>query len=412
MGPPEQCAGGPGLLAGVRVLDLTTVLAGPYASYQLSLLGADVVKIEPPGRGDVARDLGSAPELRAAGMGASFLAQNSGKRSVTVNLKSDEGREILARLIEAADVLVENMRPGVLERLGFSWARMRDINPRLVYCALSGFGQSGPLASRPAYDQIVQGMAGMCAVTGHPDGNPLRVGFPVCDTTGGMAAAFAICAGLLRRERTQVGAMLDISMLETGLTSMGWVVSDYLIGGRAPDRIGNENATSAPSGAFTTGDGTLVIAANTEAQYKAICDCLGREDLLADPRFKTREDRKRHRVELREELERTLAQAPAQWWEDEFAAVGVPAGRVLSVPEALDQPQLHARDLVHEVAINDGAGAPRRSVRVLGSGIHIDGDSVRPRTPPPRLGEHTDAVLTALGYTRAQVDRLRVEGVV
>ncbi len=252
-----------GLLAGVGVLDLTTVLAGPYAGYQLSLLGADVIKVERPDGGDLSRELGPSAPLGEIQMGASFLAQNAGKRSVTVDLKTDGGRRVLTRLIADADVLLENMRPRVMERLGFAWERMREINPRLVYCALSGFGATGPISGRPAYDQIVQGLSGMADVTGHADGDPVRVGFPVCDTMGGQAAALAVCAGLVGRARTGEGCMLDVSMLETALTGMGWVVSDYLIGGRHPDRVGNENPTASPSGTFRTGDGDLVIAANT-----------------------------------------------------------------------------------------------------------------------------------------------------
>ena len=406
-GPP---AGGPGLLSGIRVLDLTTVLAGPYAGYQLSLLGADVVKVERPDGGDVARELGSSPDLGEIGMGASFLAQNAGKRSVTVDLKTAGGKQVLTRLIADADVLLENMRPRVLERLGFSWSRLREINPRLVYCALSGFGASGPMAGRPAYDQIVQGLSGMCDVTGYPDGDPVRVGFPVCDTMGGLAAAMAVSAGLLGRERTGEGCRLDVSMLETALTGMGWVVSDYLIAGRQPGRAGNENATSAPSGSFRTAEGELVIAANTDAQFQAICESLGRPDLLTDPRFVTREDRRRHRVQLRDELNRTLMTAPATRWETLLADAGVPAGRVLTVADALAQAQIQDRQLLQEVEVR--GSSPRRSVRILGNGIHVNGEAPRPSAPPPALGEHTVPVLGDLGYSGEEIAALRDEGAI
>lgn len=407
---PDPPPGGPGLLSGIRVLDLTTVLAGPYAGYQLSLLGADVIKVERPDGGDVARELGSSPDLGETQMGAAFLAQNAGKRSVTVDLKTAGGKQVLTRLVAGADVLLENMRPRVLERLGFSWSRMRELNHRLVYCALSGFGASGPMAGRPAYDQIVQGLSGMCDITGYPDGDPVRVGFPVCDTMGGLAAAMAVCAGLMGRERTGVGCMLDVSMLETALTGMGWVVSDYLIAGRQPGRAGNENATSAPSGSFRTADGELVIAANTDAQFHAVCDTLGRRDLLRDSRFVTREGRRRHRVQLRDELERTLTTAQAAQWEASLADAGVPAGRVLTVADALAQAQVEDRQLVQEVEVR--GSSPRRSVRILGNGVHVNGEVPRPSTSPPLLGEHTASVLGGLGYSDEEIAALRDEGAI
>ena len=223
------------LLDGVRVLDLTNVLAGPVAGYQLALLGADVVKVEMPGRGDLARQLGADPDLAAQDLGASFLAQNAGKRSVTVDLKTEGGRDVLRRLLATADVLVENFRPGVLARLGFGWEELRRDHPGLVYCAVSGFGATGPESDRPAYDQVVQGLSGIMSVTGSPDTAPLRVGYPVCDSIGGLAAAFAIAAALVRRQRTGEGAYLDVSMLDAALRTRGCVVSDYLVGGHGPE---------------------------------------------------------------------------------------------------------------------------------------------------------------------------------
>ncbi|HEU4425092.1 MAG TPA: CoA transferase, partial [Pilimelia sp.] len=273
------------LLAGVRVLDLTNVLAGPFAGYQLALLGADVVKVEHPTGGDLARQLGADPRLSLAGLGVSFLAQNSGKRSVTLDLKHEAGKAAFTALLRDADVLLENFRPGVLERLGFGWPRLREINPRLIYCAISGFGQAGPLRERPAYDQIIQGLSGMMSVVGTPEVTPLRVGFPICDILGGLAAAQAVAAALVGRERTGLGCQLDVSMLDTALTALGWVASDHLIAGTTPVPMGNENATSAPSGTFDTADGKLNIAANKQQQYDALCRLLDRPDLRQDPRF-------------------------------------------------------------------------------------------------------------------------------
>jgi len=392
------------LLDGVRVLDLTNVLAGPYASYQLALMGADVIKVEVPDGGDLARQLGADATLSAQRMGASFVAQNAGKRSITVDLKSDSGREVFKRLVAGADVLVENFRPGVMARLGFDWEQLRATNPGLVYCAISGFGQTGPMRSRPAYDQIIQGLSGMSSVTGTAETAPLRVGFPICDTLGGMTAAMAICAALVAKCRTGEGAYLDVSMLESSLTALGWVVSDYLVAGRKPTANGNENPTGAPSATFATGAGALNIAANKQEQFATLCTIVGREDLLDDPRFAHRDDRKAHRDELRHELEAALAARPGRDWEPLLNEAGVPAGLVLDVTEALELAQISERSLVHDVQL------PDRTVKVLGTGFHVNGQALQPKTPPPTLGEHTEELLADLGFSDSEIADLVTRG--
>ncbi|RKT87385.1 Crotonobetainyl-CoA:carnitine CoA-transferase CaiB [Saccharopolyspora antimicrobica] len=401
---------GPGkLLGGIRVLDLTNVLAGPFAAYQLALLGADVIKVEIPGSGDLARQLGADAALNEERLGVSFLAQNGGKRSLTINLKSQRGREVLLRSVAQADVLVENFRPGVLDRLGVGWDRLREANPRLVYCAISGFGQEGPLRDRPAYDQIVQGLSGMMSVTGTAETGPLRAGYPVADTLGGMAAAFSIASALVQRDRTGEGVCLDVSMLESAMTAMGWVVSNQLIAGQEPMRVGNDNFTAAPSGTFTTGEGLLNIAANEQRQFTALCRVIERPELASDPRFAERADRKTNRRQLTEELEKALASRSAQEWESALATAGVPAAQVLTVPEALSNEQIAAREFIHDLPF---PGHPERPLRVLGSPIRVRGVAPGPHSPPPLLGEHTDDLLGELGYSADEIASLREEGAV
>jgi crotonobetainyl-CoA:carnitine CoA-transferase CaiB-like acyl-CoA transferase len=380
-------------LDGVRILDLTNVLAGPYCTYHLMLLGAEVIKIEMPGRGDLARRLGPDPELNRSLLGASFLAQNAGKKSVELDLKNDGDRATFEELVTHADVLVENFRAGVLARMGFPWERLSLINPVLVYCAISGFGQTGPMSQAPAYDQIIQGLSGMMSVTGTPDTVPLRVGFPVADTVGGLSAALAVTAALAGRRRDGKGRFLDVSMLEASLSAMGWAVSNYLVSGVEPQPMGDQNATAAPSGTFDTADGPLNIAANRQEQYETLCRLVDRPDLITHPRFADRETRKQHREELNAELNDALRRRPAAEWERILSAAGVPAARILTVAQAVSVDQLAGRGFVAEVPFP--AGTPQAAVddaggtlRVSGSGVLFDGEPLTPPAPPPALGEH------------------------
>lgn len=397
-------------LDGIRVLDLTNVLAGPFCCHQLAHMGADVIKVEVPGSGDLARQLGADPALNERHMGVSFLAQNAGKRSLTLNLKKPEGKELFRELVRGAAVLVENFRPGVMERLEIGYETLCADNPGLVYCAISGFGQSGPMRELPAYDQIVQGLSGVMDITGAPDSGPYRVGYPVADTVGGMTAAFAIAAALAgRRGDREGGCYIDVAMLEAVIATMGWAVSNFLVAGRVPGRMGNDNPAASPSGAFRTGDGLLNIAANEQEQFEALCRVVGLPELVADPRFTERQGRLDRREALKGLLEQALAAASAKTWADRLAGAGVPAGCVHSVPEILDHPQVRDRGLV---ACFEAAPGVDRDVRVVRTGFKVDGETPRVDSPPPRLGEHTEAILTELGRSPADIERLRRAGVI
>jgi crotonobetainyl-CoA:carnitine CoA-transferase CaiB-like acyl-CoA transferase len=395
------------LLEGVRVLDLTNVLAGPFCCYQLAQLGADVIKVEVPNFGDLARQLGADRQLNRKLMGASFLAQNAGKRSIAVNLKNPDGKEIFRRLVATADVVVENFRPGVMARLGLGYAELKIFKPELIYCAISGFGQTGPLKDNPAYDQIIQGLSGVMSITGDKNSAPLRVGFPIADTVGGITAAFAIAAALFRRERARAGEFIDVSMLEATLATMGWAVSNWLIAGVEPEPLGNENMTASPSGTFKTGAGLLNIAANQQQQFEKLCELIGRKELAADPRFADRDERKRRRSELNVEIEKALAAKPAKEWAEILNQNDVPAGAVLSIPEVLSHPQVQQRALVETFADAPGVG---RSVAVVRRGFRLASGDPRPSTPPPLLGADTDALLKELGYEDAAIAQLRGSG--
>ncbi|TPW31837.1 CoA transferase [Martelella alba] len=394
------------MLEGVRVLDLTNVLAGPFCCHQLAHLGAEVIKVENVRGGDLARQLGADPELNRRQMGISFLAQNAGKKSVTLNLKTDEGKALLKALVAEADVLVENFRPGVMKRLGVDYDVLRAVNPKLIYCAISGFGQEGPWVGRPAYDQIIQGSSGVMSITGDRDSAPMRVGYPIADTIGGLTAAFAIAAALNAPER---GSFIDVSMLEAVIATMGWAVSNYLVGGVEPSANGNENMTSAPSGAFQAADALLNIAANKDEQWHALATHIGRPELIDDPLYLTREKRKENRAELKAEIETVLKTRPAREWARELNWLGVPAGAVLTVPEVLAHPQITERGMLATFDEVPGVGRP---VTVLRTGFKVDGRAPSVATAPPALGQDNHEIYGRLGLSGERIDDLKSRGVI
>ena len=395
------------LLEGIRVLDMTNVLTGPFATLHLSLLGADVVKIENPDGGDLARKLGNVPKYNRELMGTSFLAQNANKKSLTLNLKADEGKDIFRKLVETADVLVENFRPGVMARLGFSYEELCKINPKLIYCAISGFGQTGPDAFKPAYDQIIQGLSGVMAVNGDERLNPLRTGFPVCDTVGGMNAAFAVMAGLYYRERTGEGQFIDIALLDSIMPLMGWVAANLLIGGQQPVLLGNDNFTAAPSGMFKTRDGYINIAANKQEQWENLADELGLPELKTDPRFQERDTRKSNRFILTPLLEAKLTQESTSHWVETLNARGIPSGDVLSLEAALTSKQAKHRQVLQDVD-TPGIGP----IKLFNMTAKFSKTPAEIEMPPPRLSEHTEAILGELGYTAEEVKALKEKQVI
>ena len=395
------------MLSGVRVLDLTNVLSGPFATLHLALLGAEILKIENPAEGDLARKLGNVPRLSKELMGTSFLAQNANKKSLTLNLKEREAREIFRKLAKTADVVVENFRPGVMDRLGLSWQALREINPRLIYCAISGFGQTGPDAMKPAYDQIIQGLSGVMDVNGDERLHPLRCGFPVCDTVGGLTAAFAVMAALYHRERTGEGQFVDVALLDAIMPLMGWVAANLLIGKEAPVPMGNENFTAAPSGTFATADGHINIAANKQEQWEALTEVLRVEHLRTDPRFQERDARKRNRKALTEELEPALRKSTTGHWVEVLNARDVPSGAILNLQEALAQAQLRHRETLGTVP-TEGIG----ELKLFNLSAKFEKTPGRLTCPPPRLGAHTDEILTEIGCSKAEIASLRERKIV
>ncbi|MFV1852404.1 MAG: CaiB/BaiF CoA transferase family protein [Thalassospira sp.] len=398
-------------LSGITVLDLTNVLAGPFCCHQLAHLGAEVIKVEAPGRGDLARQLGADMSLNDKLMGVSFMAQNAGKRSLTLNLKDPRGKEILKQLVAKADVLVENFRPGVMDRLELGYDVLSKVNPGLIYCAISGFGQTGPMRKLPAYDQIVQGLSGVMTITGQEGEGTYRVGYPMADTIGGMTAAFAITSALAGRalgNNEGEGSFIDISMLESVIATMGWVVSNYLIAGKEPTANGNDNFTSSPSGAFATADGQINIAANKQEQFEALCSVVGLEDLITDCRFTTRKERLENRSLLSGLLEDVLVTNTADHWVEKLNAVGVPAGAVLTVPQVLELPQIADRGML--ASFEDVPGADR-DIRILRTGIKMDGKAPSVDAPPPVLGQDNETILASLGLSNDEIKTLTEEGV-
>ncbi len=395
------------ILNGIRVLDLTNVLSGPFATLHLAWLGAEVIKIENPKDGDLARKLGCISEYNKMLMGTSFLAQNSNKKSITLNLKDERGKEIFKKLVAKSDVVVENFRPQVMDRLGVGYNVLKEINPKIIYCAISGFGQTGPDAFKPAYDQIIQGLSGVMAINGDKRLNPLRCGFPVCDTVGGLNAAFAILAALYYREKTGEGQFIDIALLDSIMPLLGWVAANLMIGGQQPELLGNDNFTAAPSGTFKTKDGYINIAANKQEQWETLADLLGLSHLKEDPRFKERDIRKKNRYELNPLIEEKLMEHPTTHWVTLLNENDIPAGEILSLEAALSQPQIQHRNTFATVEV-EGIG----QIKVFNLTAKFEKTPGIVETPPPKLGQHTREILSQIGIDDDEFNELKKDGVI
>lgn len=393
--------------AGVRVVDLTQVFAGPYATAMLASLGADVIKVEPPG-GDGARGLLDAGPLSAAGMAPAFLGLNAGKRSLALDLKRPEAPGIVRRLVAAADVFVENARPGAMARLGLGYDDLRAVRPDLIYCSISGYGQEGSKRDAPAYDGAVQAASGMMSIGGEPGGDPLRVAFPVIDMGAGLTAGMAISSALYRRAMSGEGQRLDVAMFDTALSLMSPVVNGYLVSGTMPYQTGNSSLTLQPTtDLFHAADGALTVAALTEPQVRAFCSVVGRPDLLDDDRFRTIADQIRHRDAMRAELAPALRRRPRAEWLRALTEAGVPAGAVVSIPEAVNEPHVAQRRV-----LADAPGPDGRRVQLVNLGFEAGDDGPSHAAPAPRLGEHSTAVLRELGFDADEIAGLLETGTI
>ncbi|HEY3100061.1 MAG TPA: CoA transferase [Methylomirabilota bacterium] len=392
--------------AGVRILDFTRYLAGPYGTYQLALLGADVIKIESH-EGDESRHLLVSREWAERKMASSFLAVNANKRSITLDLRKPAAVEVITRLVPTTDVVWENFRPGVMERLGLGYDALAAINPRLVYCAVSGFGHTGPERTTAAFDGKLQAMSGIMSITGDPAGGPMRAGFAICDTIGGMTAALAVASALYQRAHTGRGQFVDVAMLDAALAFIPGPVTEYTVAGIPQRQIGNGSVSRKPTaGRFRAGDGYLVLAVLTEKQFVALMRTIGRAEALDDPRFKDWRARTDHEPALREIIEGALAKDDPKSWEVRLTAADVPCATVWKIDEITRHPQLEHRDVLQTI---DSRYGP---MRLVGAGFRLAHGGPGIEREPPTLGEHTDEILAEAGYTPAEIKDLRRDGVI
>ncbi|HEY8539491.1 MAG TPA: CoA transferase [Steroidobacteraceae bacterium] len=384
-------------LDGIRVADFSHVMAGPYASHLLRQLGAEVIKIEAPGRGDALRTYGK--DRRYDGMSPAFIGVNAGKKSVVLDLKQPLAREAARRLISRSDVVLENFRPGVMAKFGLDYASVRELEPRIVYCSISGYGQNVPRRDWPAIDNIVQATSGMMMLGGNEGDEPQRIGFPVVDTLTGQTAALAILAALFKRERTGVGEFIDVAMFDASLAFMTSAVVPFLVTGRPLERTGNTGYSGQPtSGVFTSADGRKIsLGVVQQPQFEELAKQLGCQHWLTDPRFKTPDLRVKHAREMHDEVQAAISRETGEALERRLSAAGVPCGLVRNVAEAISLPGLTERHLTSRLRI---PGLPEREdVEIVNAGFLFGSEPPEVNEPPPQLGQHTAEVLEWLGFS-------------
>lgn len=385
---------------GLRVLDFTRVVSGPYCTYQLALLGAEVIKIEDRDTGDSVRWGAGDPDLKKDGLAATFAMLNAGKKSVTLDLKQPEAKAIVAKLARTSDVLVENFRAGVLDRLGLGYPVLRAENPRMVFCSISGYGQTGPDSHAAAFDGNIQAVSGMMAISGEPDGAPMRTGYSVADTSTGLQAAFAIAAALFERNRTGCGQYLDVAMLDSAISMLSQSAAAWLNAGVVQKRRANLSISYEPTAdTFATADGTIMLAVMTDGHFKKLVQEIGLAHLADDPRCATRDSRVAQAQVIRPLVGAALSTATTAEWKRRLDAVGVPCSPVLELADALAQPQVAHRRFVQTIA-DDLTG---KSMQCFSTAFSTAAGKPAPPFPPQRLGAQTEAVLTELGYTQDEI---------
>jgi crotonobetainyl-CoA:carnitine CoA-transferase CaiB-like acyl-CoA transferase len=394
-------------LEGIKVVDFSQVIAGPFCSQHLALLGADVVKIEQPGVGDQGRGLLGDNDWGEAGMSPMFLACNAGKRGITLDLKHPKAKEVLIKLLQEADVLLENYKAGVIEKLGFGYEAVKAIKPDIVYCSVTGYGQTGPYAGAAAYDGAIQATSGMVAVTGLPD-TPVRAGFMGVDVPTAISATMAILGALVRKERTGQGQRLDVAMLDTAMTVLGPQVSNYLNTGADSPRVGNSSPALIPTaGVFTTADGFIMVTCLTDGQFKALAPVVNRLEWLTDPLFADFNTRKANYDHVEQAMHAAFSVATTEEWDKRLGEAKVPAAPVRSLPDASRHPQLAHREVFTEFG---QFGPIQRPAFGIGAPYLTNEDAPRADRPPPWLGQHTDEVLAELGYSAQDIVAMREAG--
>ena len=394
----------PGPLAGVKVLDLTQIMAGPMCTMLLADMGADVIKIERPGSGDDTRRMGSRYEN---GFAAGFLALNRNKRSIALDLRSDEGKGVFRRMVETADIVAENFRPGVMDRLGLGYAELAKINPRLVYASISGFGGSGPYRNRGGFDLVAQGMSGLMSITGFPGGPPAKVGVPITDIGAGSFTAFGILAAYIHAQRTGQGQQVDASLLEAGIAFTVWESAEYFAIGEIPGPLGSAHRVNAPYQALRTSDGYINIGAASQPTWEQYCRAIGQDALIEDPRYREPNDRKAREEELAALLEGIMVEHSTDYWMELLESAGVVAGPIFDMAQVYDNEQVLAREM--KVTLQDDEMGELQNIGVPVK-LSATPGSIRHRAPG--LGEHTRAILGEFGYTAAEVSALVDGGVV